>query len=173
MILVLCALGPLTGMRVKGGGGSRTNPMMNYSRMGGSFFFGDLYDVFLGYLLIETSYGLNFFLRVEKFISNISSTHFTMFWPTKKNLWAHKVWRLHEILHIWEILGPLECWLVPFDRSIKTRKWASTDSFDCISWLKYRTIMPFVSTDRYDPKGACKYSLCVLKSNKKFYRHSK
>ena len=29
--------------------------------------------------------------------------------------------------------------------------------------------MPFVSTDRYDPKDACKYSLCVLKSNRKFF----
>ena len=33
---------------------------------GEGFFFGDLYDVFLGYLLIETSYGLNFFSTCRK-----------------------------------------------------------------------------------------------------------
>ena len=136
---------------------------------GGEGFFLETFTMFFWDIFwLRHRMDLIFFLRVEKFIRNISSTHFTMFWPTKKNSWAHKVWRLHEILHIWEILGPLECWLVPFDRSIKTRKWASTDSFDCISWLKYRTIMPFVSTDRYDPKDAYKYSSCVLKSNKNF-----
>ena len=55
-----------------------------------------------------------------------------------------------------------------FYGSIKTKKSPSPHVFNFKIGLKYHTVMPFVSTDRYDPKDACKYSLCVLKSNKNF-----
>ena len=53
--------------------------------------------------------------------------------------------------------------------SIKTKKSPSPHIFNFKIRLKYHTVMPFLSTDRYDPKDACKYSLCVLKSNKNFF----
>ena len=56
-----------------------------------------------------------------------------------------------------------------FYGSIKTKKSPSSHVFNFIIGLKYRAVMSFISTDRYDPNGARKYSSSVLKSNKKFF----